>query len=130
MLNGFIPFKKSQITYLHYAILNDAPVVVTSLVKYGTDVYEGTCDYPDLEPLYLALASPHDNYRDLDKPLWIASSYALPRSCEYLLERGASPNNLSNFGMGAMHLAGQLPNGPLSFFAQFQFYFTSAEIQI
>lgn len=68
-------------------------------------MYEGTCDYPGLEPLYLALPSPHDNYRDLDTPLWIASSYALPRSCEYLLERGASPNNLSNFGMEAMHLA-------------------------
>lgn len=97
-------FREMKITYLHYAILNDAPIVVTSLVKYGTYVYEEARDYPDLTPLYLGLAKPHERYRDLDRALWIASSYALPRTCEYLLQRGACPNNLSSFGLGAMHL--------------------------
>ncbi|KAH7132685.1 ankyrin repeat-containing domain protein [Dactylonectria macrodidyma] len=104
-LNGFVPlFGRKNITYLHLSIIGDAPRVATHLVRHGTDVWEGEGDYPDITPLYLAIAHPQ-NTRDLDGPLRIACSYALPRTSEHLLARGADPNNLSRFGLAATHLA-------------------------
>lgn len=92
------------ITYLHFSILGDAPKVANQLVKYGTDVWEGGGDYPDIMPLYLAIANPQGT-KNLGAALRIASSYALSRTCEYLLSRGADPNCLSRFGLAAIHLA-------------------------
>lgn len=92
------------ITYLHFSIIGDAPKVANQLVKYGTDVWEGGGDYPDITPLYLAIANPQGT-KNLDSALRIASSYALSRICEYLLSRGADPNSLSRFGLAAIHLA-------------------------
>lgn len=92
------------ITYLHFSIIGDAPKVANQLVKYGTDVWEGGGDYPDITPLYLAIANPQGT-KNLDSALRIASSYALSRTCEYLLSRGADPNSLSRFGLAAIHLA-------------------------
>lgn len=92
------------ITYLHLAIIGDAPKVANHLVKYGTDVWEGGGDYPDITPLYLAIANPR-GARNLDAALRIACSYALPKTCRYLLTRGADPNSLSRFGLAAIHLA-------------------------
>ena len=54
-------------------------------------------------PLYLAIA--HPDAKALDVPLSIACSYALPRTTEHLLARGADPNSLSRFGLAAIHLA-------------------------
>lgn len=92
------------ITYLHFSIIGDAPKVANQLVKYGTDVWEGGGEYPDITPLYLAIANPRDT-KNLDSALRIASSYALSRTCEYLLSRGADPNSLSRLGLAAIHLA-------------------------
>lgn len=92
------------ITYLHFSIIGDAPKVANQLVKYGTDVWEGGGDYPDITPLYLAIANSQGT-KNLDSALRIASSYALSRTCEYLLSRGADPNSLSRFGLAAIHLA-------------------------
>lgn len=92
------------ITYLHLSIIGDAPSVANHLVKYGTDVWEGGGDYPDITPLYLAIANPRGT-KSLDSALRIASSYALPKTCQYLLSRGADPNSLSRFGLAAIHLA-------------------------
>lgn len=92
------------ITYLHFSIIGDAPKVANQLVKFGTDVWEGGGDYPDITPLYLAITNPQGT-KNLDSALRIASSYALSRTCEYLLSRGADPNSLSRFGLAAIHLA-------------------------
>jgi hypothetical protein len=99
--------KKTRISYLHYAILNDAPTVATSLVKYAFYLKQEARDFPDLTPLYLALTNPYEHHQDLDKSLLIASSYALPKTCEYLLRSGACSNNPSNYGLGAMVPRGQ-----------------------
>ncbi|KAJ5100907.1 hypothetical protein N7456_006959 [Penicillium angulare] len=85
--------------------MSDAPRVVVTLVRHGTFLYEGDKDYPDLTPLYLAVASPQGCVLDYDGPLRISASYAFPRICEFLLVRGASPNSLSKFGFSPMHLA-------------------------
>ena len=95
-----------SITYLHLSIIGDAPKVATCLVRHGTDVWEGESDYPDLTPLYLAIARPQNTCaQDLDNALRIACSYSLPRTCRYLLARGADPNSLSRFGLAAIHMA-------------------------
>lgn len=102
----FVPvFRSKKITYLHLALLNDSPKVVVALVRHGTFLYKGDNDYPDLTPLYLAVANPFCCTTYYDGPLRIASSYALPWFCEYLLVRGATPNKLSKFGVGPMQLA-------------------------
>ncbi|KAG8157123.1 hypothetical protein KVR01_013113 [Diaporthe batatas] len=107
-LNGILPpgWRFSEtVTYLHLAILGDAPRVANHLVRYGTDVWEGGGDYPDITPLYLAIANPRGARKGLDAALRIACSYALPRTCRYLLTRGADPNTPSRFGLAAIHLA-------------------------
>ena len=79
------------------------PRVATHLVRHGTDIWEDKSDYPDVTPLYLAIA--HPDTKALDGALRIACSYALPRTAEHLLVRGADPNSLSRFGLAAIHLA-------------------------
>ncbi|POS77901.1 hypothetical protein DHEL01_v203716 [Diaporthe helianthi] len=106
-LNGLIPSDSDltkSLTYLHLSIIGDAPRVASYLVKYGTDVWEGGGDYPDITPLYLSIANPRGT-TNLDAALRIACSYALPKTCQYLLTRGADPNSLSRFGLAAIHLA-------------------------
>lgn len=78
--------------------------MVAQLVKYGADIWAGEGDYPDLTPLYLAIARPRDT-QDLDGPLRIACSYALSRTCRYLLTRGADPNKIGRLGLAAIHSA-------------------------
>lgn len=85
--------------------MSDAPRVVVTLVRHGTFLDEEDKDYPDLTPLYLAVASPQGCVFDYERPLRISASYAFPRICEFLLVRGASPNSLSKFGFSPMHLA-------------------------
>lgn len=102
---SFVPLLEPlKITFLYLSILRDAPRVAVQLVKNGTDIREGEGNYPDLTPLYLAIAHPQDT-PNLNGPLRIACSYALPRMTEYLLARGATPNNLSQFGLAAIHQA-------------------------
>jgi ankyrin repeat protein len=103
------------ITYLHLSLIRDAPRVASLLVKYGTDVWEVGGEYPDMTPLSLALADPRGT-RNLDAALRIACSYALPRTCRYLLSRGANPNSLSKFGLAAIHLAVRKRLPPRSLF--------------
>ncbi|KAL7936555.1 ankyrin repeat-containing domain protein [Trichoderma chlorosporum] len=97
-MNGF--------TYLHYALLQDAPKVAIQLLKHGSNLDEDAALYPDLKSLYVAIARPLSNTLGaLDGPLRIACSYALPRMTEYLLIRGADPNAYSSFGCAAIHTA-------------------------
>lgn len=93
-------------TFLHYALLQDAPKVAILLLKHGSDLDEDAALYPDLKSLYISVARPHSNSLGaLDGALRIASSYALPRMAEYLLIRGADPNTYSAFGLAAIHIA-------------------------
>ncbi|KAK4071376.1 uncharacterized protein Triagg1_6037 [Trichoderma aggressivum f. europaeum] len=98
LVEGFTP--------LHYALLQDAPKVAIQLLKHGAELNEDEALYPDLKSLYVAIAQPHSNrIGALDGPLRIACSYALPRTAEYLLIRGADPNTHSDFGFAAIHIA-------------------------
>lgn len=93
-------------TFLHYALLQDAPKVAIQLLKHGSDLDEDAALYPDLKSLYISVARPHSNSLGaLDGALRIACSYALPRMAEYLLIRGADPNTYSAFGFAAIHIA-------------------------
>ncbi|PTB52940.1 hypothetical protein M431DRAFT_18398 [Trichoderma harzianum CBS 226.95] len=104
-LRGLFPWNKN-LTYLHYALLQDAPKVAIQLLKHGADLNENEALYPDLKHLYLALPQLLSNrVGSLDGPLRIACSYALPRMAEYLLIRGADPNAHSDFGFAAIHIA-------------------------
>ncbi|KAK5996789.1 Serine/threonine-protein phosphatase 6 regulatory ankyrin repeat subunit B-like protein [Cladobotryum mycophilum] len=102
----------NNLTHLHYAILSDAPMVANGLVKHGTDVCEEDSGYPDVTPLYLAIARPSDCvHGQFDTALRIACSYALPRTARCLLARGADANSFNSFKLAAMHvtLARRLP---------------------
>ncbi|KAL7793626.1 putative ankyrin repeat protein [Trichoderma ceciliae] len=104
-LRGLFPLMKG-FTYLHYALLQDAPKVAIQLVKHGSNLDEDNLLYPDLMSLYLSVARPHSNRLGaLDGALRIACSYALPRTTEFLLTRGADPNAYSGFGFAAIHMA-------------------------
>jgi hypothetical protein len=93
-------------TFLHYALLQDAPKVAIQLLKHGSDLDEDTALYPDLKSLYISVARPHSNRLGaLDGALRIVCSYALPRMAEYLLIRGADPNTYSAFGFAAIHIS-------------------------
>ncbi|RFU81953.1 ankyrin repeat [Trichoderma arundinaceum] len=120
-LRGLFPLVEG-FTFLHYALLQDAPKVAVQLVKHGSDVDEDNLLYPDLKSLYLAVARPHSNRLGaLDGPLRIACSYALPRTAEFLLIRGADPNAYSDFGFAAIHIAvrRRLPWAQFKLFAWF-----------
>ncbi|KAL7954474.1 ankyrin repeat-containing domain protein [Trichoderma compactum] len=104
-LRGSFPWIKG-FTYLHYALLQDAPKVAIQLLKHGAELNEDAALYPDLKFLYVGIAQPPSNrLGSLDGPLRIACSYALPRTAEYLLIRGADPNTHSDFGFAAIHIA-------------------------
>ncbi|EHK27107.1 uncharacterized protein TRIVIDRAFT_217703 [Trichoderma virens Gv29-8] len=104
-LRGLFPWMNG-FTYLHYALLQDAPKVAIQLLKHGSDLNEDAALYPDLKSLYVAIARPLSNrIGALDGALRIACSYALPRMAEYLLIRGADPNAHSDFGFAAIHIA-------------------------
>ncbi|KAK1246602.1 hypothetical protein MKX08_000404 [Trichoderma sp. CBMAI-0020] len=104
-LRGPFPLMES-FTFLHYALLQDAPKVAIQLLKHGADLDEDSALYPDLKSLYISVARPHSNSLGaLDGALRIACSYALPRMAEYLLIRGADPNTYSAFGLAAIHIA-------------------------
>ncbi|KAL7801136.1 hypothetical protein V8C43DRAFT_326249 [Trichoderma afarasin] len=104
-LRGPFPWTEG-FTYLHYALLQDAPKVAIQLLKHGAELNENEALYPDLKHLYLALPQLLSNrVGSLDGPLRIACSYALPRMAEYLLIRGADPNAHSDFGFAAIHIA-------------------------
>ncbi|KAL6699767.1 ankyrin repeat-containing domain protein [Trichoderma pleuroticola] len=93
-------------TCLHSALLGDAPKVAIQLLKHGAELNEDAALYPDLKYLYVAIAQPPSSrFGSLDGPLRIACSYALPRTAEYLLIRGADPNTHSDFGFAAIHIA-------------------------
>ncbi|KAL6819196.1 hypothetical protein V8C40DRAFT_281524 [Trichoderma camerunense] len=109
-LRGIFPwtkgFTRDGFTYLHYALLQDAPKVAIQLLKHGAELNENEALYPDLQHLYLALPQLLSNrIGSFDGPLRIACSYALPRIAEYLLIRGADPNAHSGFGFAAIHIA-------------------------
>ncbi|KAI0013651.1 ankyrin repeat-containing domain protein [Xylariaceae sp. FL0662B] len=102
---GFVPIRQFRdTTFLHLSLLGDAPRVAAHLIKFGADVNQEVTDYPDLTPLCLALARPKTStQKEVDTSLRIACSYALPRTVASLLARGADPNALSPYGVGAMH---------------------------
>ncbi|KAL5330348.1 hypothetical protein ACEPPN_003875 [Leptodophora sp. 'Broadleaf-Isolate-01'] len=102
------PFSHHGVTYLHFAVTMDAPVIASQLMKHGSSS-DFTLDslsttYPDLTPLYLALARPNLlTQRDLNSALRIACSYALPRATSFLLARGADARTVSFYGISALH---------------------------
>ncbi|PNP44020.1 hypothetical protein TGAMA5MH_04305 [Trichoderma gamsii] len=121
-LRGPFPLMES-FTFLHYALLQDAPKVAIQLLKHGSDLDEDAALYPDLKSLYISVARPHSNSLGaLDGALRIASSYALPRMAEYLLIRGADPNTYSAFGFAAIHIAvsKRVPWAQFKMFAWFE----------
>lgn len=92
-------------TFLHFALLADAPRVAAHLMKHGANMDQSLGDYPDLTPLCLTISqSQTSSQRDLDSALRIASSYALPRTTRFLLARGADANAM-NYGIAALHAA-------------------------
>lgn len=121
-LRGPFPLMQS-FTFLHYALLQDAPKVAIQLLKHGSDLDEDAALYPDLKSLYISVARPHSNSLGaLDGALRIACSYALPRMAEYLLIRGADPNTYSAFGFAAIHIAvrKRVPWAQFKMFAWFE----------
>ncbi|KAM7186712.1 hypothetical protein V8F20_011284 [Naviculisporaceae sp. PSN 640] len=92
-------------TFLHLALLGDAPSIAELLIELGADIDQVSKNYPDLTTLCLTLARPETaSQRNLDVALRIASSYAFPRTTRVLLEHGANPN-IMNLGLSALHIA-------------------------
>ncbi|CAL3962949.1 unnamed protein product [Diplocarpon coronariae] len=94
------------ITYLHFALLMDAPCVSSHLIKYGASILESPAPstYPDLTTLFLALG----RYRvstslELNTALRIACSYGLSNTVRFLLDRGADANSVSKYGLSPLH---------------------------
>ncbi|KAI0880501.1 ankyrin [Annulohypoxylon maeteangense] len=95
-----------NMTYLQLAILKDNPKVVSRLVKYGTDLNSNMGDYPDLTPLYMALAQCRvSSPKALDNALRIACTYAFPKTVHFLLKNMANSNSQSSLGYSALHYA-------------------------
>ncbi|KAK0119439.1 hypothetical protein ONS95_010888 [Cadophora gregata] len=102
------PFSHYSITYLHFAVSMDAPVIASHLMKHGSSsefsIDSLSTTYPDLTPLYMALARPHlITQHELNAALRIACSYALPRTAAFLLARGADARAVSNYGISVLH---------------------------
>jgi hypothetical protein len=95
-------FFSPAFTFLHFALLADAPKVAAALMKNGTDISQELEDYPDLMPLYLtlprSLGTVGSSSKDLDSALRIACSYALPNIAGFLLTRGANANTNARRG--------------------------------
>ncbi|KAI1085680.1 ankyrin repeat-containing domain protein [Whalleya microplaca] len=106
LVSGY-PFKvfpRRRVTCLHLSLLSDAPRVSAHLMKFGADINQEISNYPDLTPLCLALARPKSSTQnEIDTALRIACSYALPKTVTSLLLRGADPNTLGPYGVGAIH---------------------------
>jgi len=93
-------------TFLHFALLADAPKVAAALTKNGANISQEMDDYPDLMPLYLTLPrSLASSPKELDSALRIACSYALPNTAGFLLTRGANANTTNKYGIAAIHTA-------------------------
>ncbi|CZS96285.1 uncharacterized protein RAG0_05667 [Rhynchosporium agropyri] len=129
---GFIPgtpFSHHSITYLHFALTMDAPIIASQLMKHGSSS-ESTLEslsttYPDLTPLYLSLARPNLlTERELNAALRIACSYALPRATSFLLARGAEARTVSIYGISVLH-ATLARRARWKFFDEFYTFMTS-----
>lgn len=110
-LRGVIPkpgFQRNKITFIHHALVADAPRVAAQLAKHGADmIQEGSQLYPDLTPLCLTLARPSlvTSARELDVALRIACSFGLPRTTRMLLTRGAETDQVNQYGVAPIHVA-------------------------
>ncbi|KAH7411426.1 ankyrin repeat-containing domain protein [Cadophora sp. MPI-SDFR-AT-0126] len=103
-----MPFSHHSITYLHFAVSMDAPVIASRLMKHGSSsdfsIDSLSVTYPDLTPLYMALARPQLlTQHELNAALRIACSYALPRTTSFLLARGADARAVSIYGISVLH---------------------------
>ncbi|EKD17441.1 putative ankyrin 2,3/unc44 [Drepanopeziza brunnea f. sp. 'multigermtubi' MB_m1] len=96
--------KNKKVTFLHFSLLMDAPNVAQHLMKYGADLMQEASEYPDLTCLALALGT-HQviTQQELDAALRTSCSYALPRTTEFLLARGADSNAKSQSGQSPIH---------------------------
>ncbi|PVH73916.1 ankyrin, partial [Cadophora sp. DSE1049] len=102
------PFSHHSITYLHFAVSMDAPVIASHLMKHGSSsefsIDSLSTTYPDLTPLYMALARPYlITQHELNAALRIACSYALPRTTSFILARGADARAVSIYGISVLH---------------------------
>lgn len=98
------------------AIDGDAPHAALFLVKLGADVDHDVGCFPELPALCLALARAKFNpQKEKDAALRIACSNALPRTVAHLLVRGADPNSVGPFGMGALHVTLKRPPSSSSY---------------
>ena len=102
------PFSHYSITYLHFAVSMDAPLIASHLMKHGSSsdfsIDSLSTTYPDLTPLYMALARPNlITLHELNAALRIACSYALPRTTAFLLARGADARAVSIYGISVLH---------------------------
>ncbi|KAK7954769.1 glycerophosphocholine phosphodiesterase [Apiospora saccharicola] len=103
-------WSRTHESFLHMAIAGDAPHATSFLVKLGADVDQDIGHFPDLSPLCLALARVNVSpQKEKDAALRIACSNALPRTVAHLLVRGADPNSIGPFGMGALHVTLKRP---------------------
>lgn len=97
-------------SFLHMAIAGDAPHAASFLVKLGADVDQDVGRIPDFPALCLGLARVNIGpQKEKDAALRIACSNALPRTVAHLLVKGADPDSISPFGMGALHVALKRP---------------------
>ncbi|KAK8017723.1 hypothetical protein PG993_014049 [Apiospora rasikravindrae] len=118
-------------SYLHMAIAGDAPHAASFLVKLGADVDGDIGHRPDLPALCLALARVNiSSQKERDAALRIACRNALPRIAAHLLAKGANPNSVGRFGMGALHVTlmrrppSSMVDGPQRVITEFDIYST------
>ncbi|KAK8067236.1 hypothetical protein PG997_013983 [Apiospora hydei] len=123
------PWVCANESYLHMAITGDAPYAASFLVKLGSDVDGDIGHCPDLPALCLALARVNmSSQRERDTALRIACSNTLPRIAAHLLAKGADPNSVSPFGLGALHVTlmrrplPSIVHGSQRFIAEFDVY--------